>query len=240
MMNVIKYANGTVKLDGFEGRYLQAVLEAMGFNYDIVIPEDLEWGFETPDGNWTGMVGMVQREADLAFTFINLNEQRSKVIDYSNSYSAAKFVFISQMPENIRPTMAFLYPFHLNTWIVICVALMTISAIFAKLDGPWTAWESLASIIGQPLSIETSSLKFKVSVALWFLMTRVIILSYSATLLSFLVLPLKGPYIQTFYELSKAVQTESHQAYFTKIQYFVASEIKRRISRQTWQDCCTK
>ena len=65
--------NGTSIEDGqFEG-FVPEMLDAMGVDYQLVIPEDQRYGqrIRDEDGvlteNWTGMVGMVQREVRSKF-----------------------------------------------------------------------------------------------------------------------------------------------------------------------------
>ena len=36
--------------------------ELMNFTYSVIEPPDGQWGARFPDGSWSGMVGMVQRE----------------------------------------------------------------------------------------------------------------------------------------------------------------------------------
>ena len=43
-------------LDSFGKIYLQ------GFDFSIVLSDDSQYGVEEEPGNWTGLIGMVQRE----------------------------------------------------------------------------------------------------------------------------------------------------------------------------------
>ncbi|GIY04576.1 hypothetical protein CEXT_350891 [Caerostris extrusa] len=66
LMNLSKSESGALNLNGTEGKFLQIVLEALKIKYEIVISKDMLYGDPLPDGNFTGMVGMVQRgEVDL-------------------------------------------------------------------------------------------------------------------------------------------------------------------------------
>ncbi|GIY04575.1 glutamate receptor ionotropic, delta-1 [Caerostris extrusa] len=74
-MNLSKSESGAVNLDGCEGKFLQIVLEALQIKYEIVVSKDMLYGDPLPDGNFTGMVDMVQRgEVDLAMTCLAVNE----------------------------------------------------------------------------------------------------------------------------------------------------------------------
>ncbi|CAN7982040.1 unnamed protein product [Ixodes pacificus] len=51
----------------------------MGISYTIAFPTDSFWGLRKPDGNWTGVLGMLQRdEADMA---ININNPTKEAKD---------------------------------------------------------------------------------------------------------------------------------------------------------------
>ncbi|GIY44663.1 hypothetical protein CEXT_65961 [Caerostris extrusa] len=60
LMHVNRKENGEVQLEGCEGKFLQIVLEALRIQYEIVVSKDMLFGEPLPDGNFTGMIGMVQ------------------------------------------------------------------------------------------------------------------------------------------------------------------------------------
>lgn len=78
------YPSGTItnalKIGGNEtiyvedGRFISLLSEALDFQYEILVPEDEEYGTSLPDGNWTGLIGKAQREeVDLSIAYINQN-----------------------------------------------------------------------------------------------------------------------------------------------------------------------
>ncbi|GFY61327.1 lig_chan-Glu_bd domain-containing protein [Trichonephila inaurata madagascariensis] len=48
--------------DGIEAEFLQILSTVLKFKYELIIPEDRQWGTKQPDGNWTGMIGLVQHK----------------------------------------------------------------------------------------------------------------------------------------------------------------------------------
>ena len=52
--------NGSVVYGGLCPEMLQSISATMNFTYTLVEPEDGQWGVELEDGNWTGLVGMLQ------------------------------------------------------------------------------------------------------------------------------------------------------------------------------------
>ncbi|GIY54814.1 glutamate receptor ionotropic, delta-1 [Caerostris extrusa] len=82
------------------------------------------YGDPLPDGNFTGMVGMVQRgEADLAMTYLSLNEIRSKVVNFSWPYCAEGISFITAKPINYEQKLALLQVSDIATWMGIGIVL---------------------------------------------------------------------------------------------------------------------
>lgn len=111
---------------GVEGLFLKDVLEKLGREYRLVVPEDHELGRLGPNGSWTGLVGMVQRgEADLASGFITVTEQRNKAVDFSIPYRNLPPSFAIGKPKQRLLKNAFLLPFKVEVWV--CIFLVSSS-----------------------------------------------------------------------------------------------------------------
>ncbi|GIY44647.1 lig_chan-Glu_bd domain-containing protein [Caerostris extrusa] len=61
LIHVNRKENGEVQLEGCEGKFFQIVLEALRIEYEIVVSKGNSFGKALPDGNFTDMIGMVQR-----------------------------------------------------------------------------------------------------------------------------------------------------------------------------------
>ncbi|GIY93747.1 uncharacterized protein CEXT_632401 [Caerostris extrusa] len=120
VMYLNKSESGAVTLDGCEGKFLQIVLEALKIKYEILISKDMLYSNPLPDGNFTGMVGMVQRgEVDLAMTCLAVNEIRSKVVNFSMPYYTGGISFITDKSQNSKQNLALLHISDTPTWIGI-------------------------------------------------------------------------------------------------------------------------
>ncbi|GFS87219.1 uncharacterized protein NPIL_323531 [Nephila pilipes] len=222
VLEVNRSEDGEIKFHYLEGLFFQEVLKALGLQYDIMFPENNAYGDELPNGTWSGLIGMLQKEAaDLAFPYISITEERSKVVGFSKTYSYSELTFVSHIPEDVRPLFAFLYPFGLVMWVCLLVTLISMSFLFSKFQrGKFSTdvafFKLFPSILLQPLSISNNSLKSDILELFWNFFAMVISFSYSATLLSFLIQPSKPNYIRTFSELSSAVQRGTHKAVFDK------------------------
>ncbi|GBN48830.1 hypothetical protein AVEN_273462-1 [Araneus ventricosus] len=221
LMRINTSVEGKMEFSGVEGEILNVVLNSLGLQYDFMIPQDLQWGRQDKEGNWSGLVGMIQRdEADLAFSYLSMTEERSRVIGYSKPYMFEDHTFISQIPSNRRLTLTFLYPFDFSTWICLFLTLVLMSTLLAIFKSGIQSlgnqfFRLFASLMTQAVNTDGGSRKYNMLVAFWLFFAQVIVLSYSSTLLSFLIQPLKEAPIRNFNELSRAVQRGNCQANFT-------------------------
>ncbi|GIX95570.1 putative glutamate receptor [Caerostris extrusa] len=87
LLEIIRDENGNTQLGGNIGRLIHLVTSELKFKYKIKIPLDNEFGTRGPGGNWTGLLGMLQRkEADMVFS-IAVTEERTEVADFSQPYA---------------------------------------------------------------------------------------------------------------------------------------------------------
>lgn len=52
---------GRKTLTGLTGHMLHFIVNSMGMKYDVVFPNDRQWGTFLPNGSWTGMIGDLTR-----------------------------------------------------------------------------------------------------------------------------------------------------------------------------------
>ncbi|GIY77579.1 hypothetical protein CEXT_233921 [Caerostris extrusa] len=78
----------------------------MGFLYELMVPEDGLFGNRLEDGNWTGVVGLLQRnEADMAFSYLSAKSyERYLILDFSTTYSSQVQTFVTEMPPLVPKT----------------------------------------------------------------------------------------------------------------------------------------
>ncbi|GFY65543.1 glutamate receptor ionotropic, delta-2 [Trichonephila inaurata madagascariensis] len=217
--------NGEPKISGVEGRLLGVISSALGFHYDLVSPIEKEFGLLSLDGNWSGLIGMVQRkEADIALGLLSVTEERTKAVDFTTPYSVDKTIFITEMPGPVSPMFAFLYPFDRSIWISVAVLLLFVPILFkyllhTKSSYMSTFMKTFGCVLRQPLSIRNQSSKSRVILWSWLIFAAVISMSYSATFLSFLNVPILKQPLKTFKDLSRAVRKGTTRCYFSKSSY---------------------
>ncbi|GBN54107.1 hypothetical protein AVEN_85983-1 [Araneus ventricosus] len=211
--------DGAVRLGDYEGQFLQLVLEALGTEYEIIPEKNKAFGKLLPNGSWTGMMGMIGRgEADLGFTHVTVTEQRTEVVNFSTPHTMTACVFVTVLPQKIKSTFGFIHPFDLKTWIAILLTFCIMIVLFGTFQNKYSLFKIFfrlfANFSKQDSMPVEDSLKYKILLLTWLLFVTVITFSWSATLLAFLVEPIRDTMVRTFRELSKAVQKGTHKATF--------------------------
>ncbi|KAF8763586.1 Glutamate receptor ionotropic like protein [Argiope bruennichi] len=217
-------SNGKVKLiGGAEREFLKALTEVFNFRYELVQPPDTNWGNPLPGGNWTGMVGMIQRgEADMALCSMVITQYREEIVTFTREYDIQHMVFATKNPENLPRLRSIILPFSPQMWFGVLCLLIIIPIV-------WKRLLELQEDIGKFYMYVLASL-LKLSVVIkcrgkwghymllgsWFWGVAVISAGYSAVLLSFVTLPVKEDVIRDIPRLANAVAKGTHKCYAFK------------------------
>ncbi|GFX80963.1 lig_chan-Glu_bd domain-containing protein [Trichonephila clavipes] len=197
-------SSGT-SLSGIEGKLLETLASALNFRYEIVSPDDGQWGTMKADGNWSGIIGMVAKgEADMGLSYLAITENRNKVVDFSSPYYVIDRAFVTDQPGLLPKYAVFLYPFKLRVWILATVAFVMFPLILRMLVSVKSCLTccsyGLLRMAIRKESVEKSMVSGTMLVSLTFFL-----FIYSSVLLSFLLVPLREPGVRNFHELSDAV-----------------------------------
>lgn len=116
---------GEPRISGVEAELLNILAKTLGFNYQLVIPEDKELGQLSQNGNWTGLIGKVVRgEVDMAFGNIAMTKQRAEVADFSKFYTLEESTFvIGRHRHTERFSLAYLHPFEFSVWVCVLITM---------------------------------------------------------------------------------------------------------------------
>jgi ionotropic kainate glutamate receptor 5 len=99
------------------GWNLQGVLN---FTYELRQPPDGQWGALQPDGSWSGMVNMLQKdEADIAATDFTVTKARSTVITFAQPITQIHHRLFIKNPTGSYNFKAYSEPFHYFSWIFL-------------------------------------------------------------------------------------------------------------------------
>lgn len=195
--------------DTFE-RFTRIFAQSLGFSYQLLPPKDGEIGRRLPDGNWTGVIGMLQRnEADLAITSLFMSLQRSEVVDFSYPYEVTKFSFATRKPEYHPKITAVLSPFSLNVWLIIAAFLILMPFLLSVFYGNFNPmkvlfWSTFSSLLTQNIRLQPKKATDYFILGSWLTGTTFLIYSYMTVFLAFLTFPPLNA-VRTVPELATAV-----------------------------------
>ncbi|GFS48594.1 putative glutamate receptor [Trichonephila inaurata madagascariensis] len=119
LLEIDKDENGDIQLNGLIGQVINLVSSKLKFQYEIQKPPDNEFGVRKKDGNWTGLLGILQRkEADMVFS-IAVTEERSQVVDFSIPYTFEDATFIVRKPAPLIQMISKSYSTCLLSYLAI-------------------------------------------------------------------------------------------------------------------------
>merc|ERR1711990_1283802 len=134
---------------GFIWDLLNHIAESQGFDFSIVLSDDSQYGVEEEPGNWTGLIGMVQREEiDVIAADLTQTWSRMSIVDFSKPFLATSLTLLLKDTGEPVPVWArWFAPFAPPLWILLLVAL------FATLLVLWLAVRLSPSERRSPASI---------------------------------------------------------------------------------------
>ncbi|GFQ68143.1 lig_chan-Glu_bd domain-containing protein [Trichonephila clavata] len=202
---VFNHTSSGTSVSGIEGKLLETLANALNFRYEIVSPDDGQWGTVKADGNWSGIIGMVAKgEADMGLSYLAITEGRSKVVDFTSPYYVIDRAFVTDQPGLLPKYAVFLYPFKLRVWILATIAFVMFPLMLQMLISAKTYLtccpSGLLRMATRRKSVEMSLISGTMLVSMTFFL-----FIYSSVLLSFLLVPLREPGVRNFHELSDAV-----------------------------------
>lgn len=194
----------------------ELLAQALQFSYDLIPAGKIEIGRRLPNGSWTGLVGLVQRnETDMVISTLSVSEQRLQVAGFSYPYNRVRLTFATRKPEYSPELLAFLLPFSLDIWLFTIASLLLIpTACYILFERKYAfrklIFAAYKTIVNQEMGIEPRRSTEYILLAFWQIGAVFLIFCYAAVLLSFLTFPtLSG--IRTIPELATAVAKGKYQ-----------------------------
>ncbi|GFT21758.1 glutamate receptor ionotropic, delta-1 [Nephila pilipes] len=207
--------DGDVKPRGSEGRLLEILSQALHFKYNLMLPEDKQWGRESENGTWSGLIGLVSRgDADAALCFIGASDERQKVVDFTEPYSSNELTFATRFPRLLHRAYVYVYPYDAITWLGILITLLIMSFIFLLLGTTKRSYSYLimklfGTIFSQP--VDEKDFNSVILLIVWWYFAYVISAGYAAVLASFLTIPMYETPVRDFVELANAVKQGEYE-----------------------------
>ncbi|GFY67084.1 lig_chan-Glu_bd domain-containing protein [Trichonephila inaurata madagascariensis] len=211
--------DGKPKFYGIEAEMIKTLMAKIGVDYEIVTPQDGQYGIELSSGNWTGVIGMLYRgEADIGIANLGIFEDRFRTVDFSSPYMSEGLHFSYIKSANREQLFSFLRMFDFSTWMLFLASFLLASVvILIILKDQETISSIMLSLFGsflrQSLVFHKKINEWKVIFFSWMLFAFIMSSVYSGALLSFLVLPSEGKIVESYRELSEAVAKGSHRGF---------------------------
>ncbi|GFS65661.1 glutamate receptor ionotropic, delta-1 [Trichonephila clavipes] len=222
LFEILPSSDGKPKIYGIEAELIKTLMTKIGVAYEIVTPEDGQYGIELSSGNWTGVIGMLYRgEADIGIANLGIFEDRFRTVDFSSTYMVDGLYFSYLKSTNREQIFSFLGIFDFSTWMLFLASFLLASVVILIILRDQETISSImlylfGSFLGQTLIFHKQINEWKVIFLSWMLFAFIMSSVYSGVLSSFLVLPSEGKIVGTFRDLSEAVLKGSHRAYTLK------------------------
>jgi hypothetical protein len=116
---------------------LKLLMRDVGFSVRIEVVKDGKYGaLNHTTGQWSGLIGEVVRgEADIAVSDLTINEQRSKVVDFTHPYMDAGMAVLVKVARRGKSNWTgFMDPFDVKLWIALIVCINTALLIMWLLE----------------------------------------------------------------------------------------------------------
>ncbi|XP_068239641.1 probable glutamate receptor isoform X10 [Palaemon carinicauda] len=190
--------------------------------YKAFIPQDNVWGDALPNGNVTGIIGMVaRREAVIGASVLSISASRLRVVDFTCPYITGMYLLMSRSPKEKNRALAVLSPFQLQVWIGITLTVLLIGPIvylisyvvnkYVTIDGKaidyqWFHLNMFRNVVNQGNFILEESLQVRVVLAFWFLFCLINAALYSGMLTAVLAIPAYETPIDFLRDLPRATK----------------------------------
>ena len=195
-LDVYSILEGNQVLYVYDAALIRLLSQLFRVPYKIRIPSDGGFGKMLPDGNWSGMIGMVKRsEVDLAVGGIPLHSKTFEAVRTSYPYLFSDITFITDKPKPLPTNLSLFHPFSLMLWISIIAIIFVISFIFfiQTVKKKQTFQAVLFMIVGssleQPFSLNLLKTNLRLLLGTWLFFNFVITNSDKAVFLTSLSFP---------------------------------------------------
>ncbi|CAH0391759.1 unnamed protein product [Bemisia tabaci] len=224
-----KDENGNWKFSGYCIDLIEEIKSQIGFEYEIYVVPDNNFGNMDENGQWNGMIKeLVEKRADIALGSLSVMAERENVVDFTVPYYDLVGITIL-MKKQKAPTslFKFLTVLEQDVWICILGAYFFTSFLMWVFDrwSPYSyqnnrekykddeekreftlkecLWFCMTSLTPQGGGEAPKNLSGRLVAATWWLFGFIIIASYTANLAAFLTVSRLDTPVESLDDLSK-------------------------------------
>ncbi|XP_050690358.1 glutamate receptor ionotropic, delta-1-like isoform X2 [Eriocheir sinensis] len=217
--------SGALRLtDSLNTRMITHLAELLNFTYEVMEPDDCQWGLEADGGNWTGIVGTLQHEkADFSMD-LTLTPQRATVVDFCRLYIDENLGILSLKPRPPPEYLSLIRPFETKVWVATVVSVMVWGVTLwlllkirhrtfkgRRFDLRSALFYSWGLLLEDSPNEPPDNPTGQVLVGMWLLACLILRTTYVSSLISHLVKGGESPVINTIEEMVKSGQHEGRQ-----------------------------
>ncbi|KAL1487307.1 hypothetical protein MTO96_008090 [Rhipicephalus appendiculatus] len=138
--HVIDSPGFNVDVRGVCGEMLKAIASSLRTNYTIAFPPDSYWGLRKADGNWTGVLGMLQRdEADLAASVINpTSEKRDVAVETETILPIELMILAGRLSKHSSNIFGIIQVLTWEVWLLFGCSMVLSALLWSFSD--WVHW----------------------------------------------------------------------------------------------------
>uniref|UniRef100_A0A8W8MHM2 Uncharacterized protein n=1 Tax=Magallana gigas TaxID=29159 RepID=A0A8W8MHM2_MAGGI len=204
--------NGTtVKYFGYCMDLLRELAKALNFTYTVIEVPDGEFGALLQNGSWSGMVGQLERrEVDLMVATTSVRPDREMVMDFTIPFYYDTSTLLMKKPDPNEKKL-FILAKPLRWEVMVCTAVvLVVSAFFlciteqlspyykvhgtqGQQDFQHSFWYMFGALLTQGGESVPKSPSGRTFVSAFWLISIVLVGTYSGNLIAFLTVPLDKP-----------------------------------------------
>ncbi|XP_012347986.1 ionotropic receptor 25a isoform X2 [Apis florea] len=224
---VMKDENGNDMWDGYCIDFVKKLSEEMQFDYDLIIPEDRQFGKKLPNGQWNGLIGdLAKGETDIVVAALTMTSEREEVIDFVAPYFEQSGLLIVMRKPVRKPSLfKFMTVLKVEVWLSIVGALTLTGIMIWILDkySPYSArnnkqlypypcreftlkesfWFALTSFTPQGGGEAPKALSSRILVAAYWLFVVLMLATFTANLAAFLTVERMQSPVQSLEQLAR-------------------------------------
>ncbi|XP_011500900.1 PREDICTED: glutamate receptor ionotropic, kainate 1 [Ceratosolen solmsi marchali] len=222
----LKNADGDFVWEGYCIELIEKLANMMEFDYDLVIPEDGEFGVRV-NGIWNGLVGdLAKGQTDIAIGALTMTSEREEVIDFVAPYfEQSGILIVMRKPVRKASLFKFMTVLRLEVWLSIVGALTLTGIMIWILDkySPYSArnnkrmypypcreftlkesfWFALTSFTPQGGGEAPKALSSRTLVAAYWLFVVLMLATFTANLAAFLTVERMQSPVQSLEQLAR-------------------------------------
>ncbi|KAK2139587.1 hypothetical protein LSH36_1706g00022 [Paralvinella palmiformis] len=184
---------------------LEELARRLNFTYTLSRVPDGQFGNSKPDGNWTGLIGQLQRkEVDMCVASLSVTEQRKTVIDFVEYYFEYGAAIMKKPDEDENKWRVILQPFRWHVWVCLVFSVpfaglvaWIISVFVYKLnkkkedsfvDAKNSTWYIFGALLTQGGSFLPHSASGRTFICSWWFFSIIVVATYGGSLIAYLTI----------------------------------------------------